>query len=351
MSDRSTEVRTPLSRATERRRVGRTDLSVTTIGLGSAPLAGLYQGVPRSQAIEVVRTALGAGLGYVDTAPHYGLGQAERILGEALESWGSPPPVISTKVGRLVRPVGPGVSQDDGGFALAPDHAGLGRLWDFSGAGIRASLAESLQRMNLPGVDIVYLHDPDDHEQEVYDSAYPALAEMRAEGSVKAIGAGMNQAAMLARLVARTDLDVVLLAGRYTLIDHSGLDELLPACVERSVSVVIGGVFNSGLLADPRPGATFDYKVAPPDKLGRALACKEVCERHGVPLEAAALQFPAAHPAVCSVLVGARSPQELGHDLRSFEMPIPAALWEELRAEGLIPEVAPTPLADPPAGR
>jgi D-threo-aldose 1-dehydrogenase len=192
------------------------------------------------------------------------------------------------------------------------------------------SFEESLRRLGLERVDVVLIHDPDDHMDAALGEAYPALEELRGRGVVRAIGAGMNQAPALARFVRETDIDCVLLAGRYTLLDRSAAADLLPACVERGVAVIAGGVLNSGILAAPRPGATYDYAPAPPELLERARAIEATCGRHGVPLPAAALQFPLRHPAVAAVLVGARSPAEITEDARLFELPVPDALWDEL---------------------
>jgi D-threo-aldose 1-dehydrogenase len=248
--------------------------------------------------------------------------------------------VVSTKVGRLVRSLAPGETVDPEGFAGEPPGK---RVWDFSRDGVRRSLEESLERLGLDRVDIVLVHDPDDHEREAYEQAFPALAELRDQGVVRAIGAGMNQAGMLTRFVRDLDLDLVLVAGRYSLLDQRALAELLPACAARGTAVVVGGVFNSGLLADPRPGATFDYAPAPPELVDRAVRLAEVCARHGVPLRTAALAFPFGHPAVTSVLVGARSAAEVEDAVASFERPGPAELWAELVATGLLPDHVPTP--------
>jgi D-threo-aldose 1-dehydrogenase len=208
---------------------------------------------------------------------------------------------------------------------------------------VRRSLEESLTRLGLDHVDVVYLHDPDDHEDQAFSSGYPELERMRAEGMIGAIGVGMNQARMLDRFVRETDVDVVLLAGRYSLLDQTGLTSLLPGAARRGVSVVVGGVFNSGLLADPKPGATFDYAPASPALLERALRIKAVCEEFEVPLRAAALQFPLGHPAVAAVLVGARSPEEARDAAAMARQEIPAHLWSTLRSHGLLPRDAPVP--------
>jgi D-threo-aldose 1-dehydrogenase len=208
---------------------------------------------------------------------------------------------------------------------------------------VRRSLEASLDRLGLDRVDTVFIHDPDDHFADAIGEAYPALERLRAEGVVRAIGVGMNQSAMLTRFVRETDVDVVLLAGRYTLLDQSALRDLLPEAARRSVSVLVGGVFNSGLLADPHPGATFDYAAAPPPLLARALRLQEVCERFGVPLRAAAVRFALAPAAVAGVLVGVRSAAEVTDAARLLGLRIPAGLWEELRASGLLPEGTPLP--------
>jgi D-threo-aldose 1-dehydrogenase len=221
-------------------------------------------------------------------------------------------------------PLGPGEPPDAGGFADPPPYR---RVWDWSADGVRRSLRESLERLGVDRVDIVYLHDPDDHEEGVYATAYPALAALREEGVVGAIGAGMNQTAMLTRFVERLDLDVVLCAGRYTLLDRSAEEDLLPACARRGTAVVVGGVYNSGLLAG---GTTYDYRPASPETLARVVRLTEVCEGHGVPLRAAALRFPLRHPAVVSVLAGCRSAAEVDDNADLFDLDIPDTLWDEL---------------------
>ena len=320
--------------------IGRGGLRVSALALGTAPLGNLFTPVASDDADATVRSALEAGLTYVDTAPHYGLGLAERRLGRVLAGLPRDRFVVSTKVGRLVRPLAPGETADPEGFADTPPAK---RVWDFSGDGVRRSLEESLERLGLDRVDIVLVHDPDDHEREAYEQAFPALIELRDQGVVTAVGAGMNQAEMLTRFVRDLDLDVVLVAGRYSLLDQRALAELLPTCAARGTAVVVGGVFNSGLLADPRPGATFDYAPAPPELVERAARLAEVCARHGTPLRAAALAFPFGHPAVTSVLVGARSAAEVADAVAWFERPVPGELWAELVATGLLPTDVPIP--------
>lgn len=236
-------------------------------------------------------------------------------------------------MGRRLEPSADGGDDLADGFAVPATRR---RVWDFSADGVRRTLESSLERLGLDRVDVVYLHDPDDHAEEAFREGYPALEKLRSEGVVGAIGAGMNQAEMLTRFVRETDVDVVLCAGRYTLLDQSALTELLPAAVARGVSVVIGGAFNSGLLADPRPGATYNYAQASGDVLDRALRMREAAERHGISLRAAALAFCVAHPAVASVLVGARSAAEVQDAADQFATPVPPAFWRELRDTGLL---------------
>lgn len=280
-----------------------------------------------------VRRGLEHGIGYADTAPHYAVGRGEERMGRALAGVPRGSFVVSTKVGRLVVPRGAGEPPDPEGFADEPPYR---RRWDWSRDGVRRSLAESLERLGLDRVDILLMHDPDAHEDEVYATGFPALAELRDEGVVRAIGAGMNQTAMLTRFVERLDLDVVLCAGRYTLLDRSAERDLLPACERRSVSVVIGGVYNSGLLADPRPGSTYNYAPASELRLARALELRDTCAAYDVPLRAAALQFPLRHPVVASVLVGCRTPAEVDDNVAMFGHSVPDALWSDLARRGTI---------------
>jgi D-threo-aldose 1-dehydrogenase len=315
---------------------------VSELSLGCSQLGNLYRAVSDEDASATVESAWERGVRYYDTAPHYGLGLSERRLGAALAGHSRDAYVLSTKVGRLLEPVEHASGFDDEGFAVPATHR---RVWDFSRDGIRRSLEESLRRLGLDRVDVVYLHDPDDHWADVVETGYPALAELRAEGVLEAIGAGMNQSRMLADLVCVADVDVVLLAGRYTLLEQDALDDLLPACEARGVSVVAAGIFNSGLLARAYPAAKakYNYAEAPRELVERARAIASVCERHGTTLPAAAIAFPLAHPSVASVCVGARSPQQIEHDADLYRQPIAADLWTELKAERLLRADAPTP--------
>ncbi|MBG7704339.1 aldo/keto reductase [Streptomyces sp. MC1] len=319
--------------------LGRGGVEVTSLGFGVAALGNLYTPVGDEQAHAAVQAAWERGIRYFDTAPHYGLGLSERRLGAALREHDRADYTVSTKVGRRLEPAD-GTGDDlANGFAVPATHR---RVWDFTADGVRRTLEASLERLGLDRVDVVYLHDPDDHAEEAFREGYPALEKLRSEGVVGAIGAGMNQAEMLARFVRDTDVDVVLCAGRYTLLDQSAATELLPEAVRRGVSVVIGGAFNSGLLADPARQQTYNYTQAPQDLLDRALRIKAVAERHGTTLRAAALAFCSAHPAVASVLAGARSAAEVHDCADQFATPVPDAFWRELRATGLLPPEEPS---------
>ncbi len=305
--------------------LGRTGLEIERIGLGCAPLGNLYQPVSEQDADDTVRAALAGGMRLFDTAPRYGGGLSETRLGRALAGIPRSQVLVATKVG--YRSIG------GDGSRFEPD---------FSYDGTMRCLEESLTRLGLDRIDIAHVHDPDHHEQQALDGAFRALANLREQGVVSAVGAGMNQSEMLERFVARADVDCVLLAGRYTLLDQSALDGLLPACQARGVGVILGGIYNSGLLADPRPGAMYDYRAAAPPRLDQALAIKEICARHGVPLRAAALQFPFGHPAVSGLVVGARTAREVQDNRAMLDVDIPAEVWAELRTCGLLAEAVPT---------
>jgi D-threo-aldose 1-dehydrogenase len=293
-------------------------VNLPRLGLGTAPLGGLFAPVAEADAIAVVERALAAGIRLVDTAPLYGYGVAEERVGRVLAREPRESFLLSTKVGRLIRPGTP-----DQEFLNAPP--GRAAVFDFGYDGALRSLEESLERLGLDRVDIVLVHDPDDHVDGALAGAVRAVVDLRDQGVVGAVGVGVNRP--LSRFVREADLDCVLLAGRHTLLDRSAVDEFLPLCLERGVSVIAGGVFNSGVLAE---GATFDYAPAGRDVLERVEALRAVCERHGVPLKAAALQFPLRHPAVTTVLTGVRSVAELEENVRLFALDLPADLWAEL---------------------
>lgn len=309
------------------------------LGLGCAPIGNLYRSITDDEAGMVVRAAYDEGLRFFDTAPLYGHGLSETRLGAALSNLPRNELTISTKVGRVM--------VDDGGAPSEPtifaDVPPVHPVFDFSADGVRRSLEASLVRLGIDRVDVVHVHDPDDHVEEALAGAFPALRALRDEGVIDKIGAGMNQAPLLARFVREVDLDCVLLAGRYTLLDQSGLDDLLPLCERTGVSVIAAGVFNSGVLADHSADAHFFYDTAPSDVVERVDRLQSVCARHGVPLTAAALQFPTGHPAVTHVLTGVQSVDELRANVADFASTIPAELWGDLRRAGLLGDRVPTP--------
>jgi len=298
----------------------------TRLGLGCAPIGNLFSAVTDEDAAATVDASWAAGIRLFDTAPLYGNGLSELRLGRALAGRARDEYVLSTKVGRLLRP---SATSEGSIFVDVPAREAV---FAYGADDVRRSIGESLERLGVDRIDVVHVHDPDDHEAEALDGAFPALVQLRDEGVIGAVGCGMNQWQMLARFVERVDLDCVLLAGRYTVLDRSGGDELLPSCAERGVGVVIGGVFNSGLLVDPDLNPTYDYAAAPPEQLARARAMRDACATYGVPLVAAAVQFPLRHPAVTSVVVGARAAAEVEADVAAAELHVPDALWDELEA-------------------
>lgn len=334
-------------------KIGNTGVEVPRLGLGTAPLGGmvlgdgLYGGTAHEEAVRIIDRARELGISYVDTAPLYGVGRAEARVGKSAYATAGAPGrdtfVISTKVGRVLNPVAGGVSAGDD-----PDGIGeLAAVNTWSRDDVHRSIEESLVRLNLDRIDIIYVHDPDVEaygEVQALNEAFPALIELREQGVVKAIGCGMNEWQMPLKFIQRFDLDIVLLAGRYTLLDQSGLTEFLPACIKRKVKVTIGGPYNSGILArDLSKPVTFNYERAPGHLIGRARRLTEICVAHNVDLKAAALQFVLAHPAVATAIPGAQTVDELEQNIAMVQQDIPAAVWRDMRTAGLIPDNAPTP--------
>jgi D-threo-aldose 1-dehydrogenase len=325
----------------ETRRLGRTRVEVSTLGLGCGPLGGLFDRIDEAAASATVAAALDAGITYFDTAPLYGHGLSEHRLGTGLRR-ARDRAVISTKVGRLLRPSGPGGPEPDMFREMLPFDVG----YDYSRAGVLRSFEDSLQRLGTDRVDILYIHDlsrrwlgdaVEDRFRELMDGGYPALAELRAAGVVGAIGVGMNDAGMLTRLAQAGDFDVFMLAGRYTLLDQSGLDGLFQTCAARSISVVAAGPFNSGILATgARAGAKFFYADAPADILDRTRRIEAICAGHGIPLATAALQFALRHPVVASVATGMVSPDEVARNTAALATAVPPSLWSDLASAGLL---------------
>jgi D-threo-aldose 1-dehydrogenase len=295
---------------------------------GGAPIGGLYAPVSDEAAAVTLQAAWDAGIRAFDTAPHYGVGLSERRIGDFLAGRPRAEFVVSTKIGRrLVPATGPGSVDGVDEFYGIPE---LRRVRDYSADGTRRSLEDSLRRLQLDRVDIALIHDPDEHMAEALDRAYPALAGLRADGTVGAIGVGVNSASLAEWFVSRCDLDCVLVAGRYTLLDDSAARSLFPLCRSRGVAVLAGGVFNSGVLAG---GTHYDYALAPPGVLARARRIAEVCAHYDVPVAAAALRFVLRHPAVTAAVVGARTPQEIRADVGYLGFSIPDALWAELDSQ------------------
>lgn len=332
----------------EIRNISSTSVDITALGLGGAPISGmihaggLYGGTDYNEALRIIKTAYELGIRYFDTAPLYGLGRSEGRYSAVLPQLPRSSFVISTKAGRILTPIDQNAAKPVGPEMLPV----VEPTFDYTRDGIRRSLEDSLTRLKLDSIDILLLHDPDvaGWEAQATETALPALIELKSEGVVGAVGCGINEWEMPARFVERLDLDVVLLAGRYTLLDLSALDEFMPLCEKRDVSVVIGGPYNSGILARDLSGpVTFDYEVAPNTWVDRAKALKSVCDDHSVELKAAALQFVLAHPAVASVVPGSGSIAELQENTRLITDSIPEDFWLELKSGGLLPEHVPTP--------
>ncbi len=321
--------------------LGKSGLAVTRIGLGCASLGGLYGEIPESQALEVVRRALSLGINIFDTAPLYGYGKSERRVGNALQGISRDSYVLATKVGRLLVPLGEGDPNQD---ALWADPPSVRPKFDFSYDAVMRSFEESLKRLRVDRIDILHIHDPDDHYEQALRGAYPALDELRRQGVIRAVSAGMNQCEMLVRFAQEGDFDCFLLAGRYSILEQGALDELFPLCQKKDIGILLGGTYNSGVLAsDLSPGAKYNYSDAPPEILERARGLQSVAARHRVSLKAAASQFVLAHPAVTCIVPGTRVPDRVTENLKLLDEKIPAAFWEELKTTQLIRSDAPLP--------
>lgn len=324
--------------STERTAVGATGLELTRLSFGSATQGGLFQPVPSSEAEAVFNRAWDAGIRYFDTAPWYGYGQSEGRLGAFLRRHKGY--VLSSKVGRLLQDVPPHPSQlePDGVTRSFATDSPLNVVYDFSYDGTMRSFEESLGRLGLDRLDILYIHDPDVMGltvKEVMAGAGRALTELREQGVVRAIGAGMNEWEMPLEFARTGAFDLFLLAGRYTLLEQASLP-FMDYCARHGVGVVPCSVYNSGLLTKPSPDARYNYAPVPPEVLERALRLEAVCERYGVPLRAAAMQFPLAHPASVSVMTAARTALQLNDTLEMFTLDIPTSLWDDLATEGLV---------------
>lgn len=313
-------------------------LRLGPLGLGAANLGNLYHAMTDDEAWQLLETAWECGIRYFDTAPHYGLGLSERRLGAFLRTKPRAEFVVSTKVGRLLRPSPETADRlDDAHLFAVP--ADLRRVWDFSRDGIRRSLAESLDRLGLDRVDVVYLHDPEEYDLgRVLETGVPAVAELRDEGAVTAVGLGSKSTEALAAGARSGALDLLMVAGRLTLLEQPALDEVVPECRERGIGVVAAAVFNSGLLSTPQPGARarYEYDDAPPPVLAKARALDSACARHGTELPAAALQFPLREETVRAVVVGAASPAQVRENVTRMRAHVPEELWAELVRDRLV---------------
>jgi D-threo-aldose 1-dehydrogenase len=336
-----------------KRRVGKTRLEVTTLGLGGAPMGGFRATIADIEALELVQAAYAEGVRYFDTSPFYGYGRSELRMGAALRDKPRGDYVLSTKIGRIMHVQRPGERppadfRENGLPGFVPE-------FDYSYDGVMRSLEHSHLRLGLAKIDIALVHDVDfwtikDREvlnhrfKVVMDSGFKALDELRRAGIIGAIGVGINEADTSLRFIQAGDFDCMLLAGRYTLLEQGALDEFLPECVDRGVSVILGGPYNSGILTGGvRPGTTHDYVPAPAPLVQKAQRIEAICRRHGVELGAAALQFPLFHPALCSVIPGALSAEEVTQNVRRMSSRIPSDLWSELKREKLLDPKAPTP--------
>jgi D-threo-aldose 1-dehydrogenase len=321
------------------------------LGLGGAPLGNLFHPVPEAEARALLEAAWASGCRSFDTAPHYGHGLSERRIGDALRARPRDAFVLSSKVGRLLTPDAGAPREQHGYVDILP----FSQRWDYSGAGVRRSLEDSLQRLGLARLDVAFVHDCDaaTHgaaatavRRQVIDQALPALQAAKREGLIGAVGLGVNDVSIVLEVLREADLDALMLAGRYSLLDHSALPALLPECVARGVRIALGGAFNSGLLATGTRGggvARFNYAPAAQAWIERTARIEALCEAHGVALRAAALQFPLAHPALDVVMVGARRAAEWDDALAMVGQPIPPEFWQALRRAGLLPDEAPTP--------
>ncbi|HWK78606.1 MULTISPECIES: aldo/keto reductase [unclassified Microbacterium] len=319
--------------------MSRTELEIPALGYGAANVGNLFRALTDDEAWAVLDAAWESGIRYYDTAPHYGLGLSERRLGAFLQTKPRDEFVLSTKAGRLLRPnpaYAGGLDTDHDFFV--PDD--LQRVWDFSDAGIRASIDESRERLGLDRIDLVYLHDPERHDLDLaLAEAFPALEALRGEGAVGSVGLGSMVSAALARAVREADLDTIMIAGRYTLLEQPAAADVLPACHDRGTGVVAASVFNSGLLAKAEPSrdSRYEYGGVPDEIWDRLQRIVAVCRAHDVPLPAAAIQFPLRSSVVRSVVVGSSRPEQVQQNAELAAVPIPSDFWSELAADGLIP--------------
>ena len=339
------------SKALQLRQVGATTVTTTALGFGGAPIGGFRFPVSDQESAETLGAAFAGGIRYFDTSPYYGYGRSELVFGHALRPHPRDAYVLSTKVGRWMTPLAAGESVEGWRSGGLPFKA----TFDYSRDGTLRSLEQSLLRLGLSRIDVALIHDADVHTHgnqaeadrrfgEAMAGSYPALMELRRAGVIKAVGVGLNETAMSLRFAREADLDCIMLAGRYTLLEQGALDELLPLCEQKTMSILLAAPLNSGILATgARDGASYDYQPAPPPILDKVRRIEAVCRRHNVDLTTAALQFPLAHPRLASIVVGALKPSEVRENVARMAVAIPAEFWRELKHEKLLAEAAPVP--------
>ena len=336
----------------ELRKISDTDIAVTCLGFGGASMGNMYTEARDDEALKAIHSAYEAKVRYFDTAPMYGFGKSERLYGKVLKDQPRDSFVLSSKVGRLIMAGKPTPQPEDKGFEIDEDTCFVEidnaySMFDYSRDGVLRSLEESRKRLGIDKIDIVYIHDPDvnDSFKQALEEAYPTLADLKSQGIIGAIGAGMNQAEMLCDFAKNADFDCFLLAGRYTLLDQIALKELLPLCRQKNISIIIGGAYNSGILATGAiEGAHYDYAPAPPEIMEKTRKIETVCARFNIPMKAAALQFPFGHPTVVSNIPGVKTKDRFEENLSLFAHPVPAEFWAALKEENLIVAEAPVPV-------
>ena len=329
-----------MARHSELVKIPRIDRYISKLALGTAPLGGLFTAVSDEQGQATVLAALDSGINFIDTAPLYGHGNAERMIGSALSKTNKEY-VISTKVGRVLKKFAPEeiAGKVDGLAAFIGVDPTIFPVFDFSRDGILRSIQESLERLNISSIDIALIHDADDRIDEAIKNSYPVLDELRSQGVIKGIGVGMNICSYATKAVKEMDLDVILIAGRYSLLDQSAQEVLFKECLKKQTGVMVGGVYNSGVLANPTPASTYNYVPVTPEILSKVKQIQALLLGFDISLTAAAIQFPLRHPAVTCVLTGSRSVTELNANIKDFDQTIPDAAWKALEDAGLISRI------------
>ena len=329
-----------MARHSELVKIPRIDRYISKLALGTAPLGGLFTAVSDEHGQATILAALDSGINFIDTAPLYGHGNAERMIGSALSKTNKKY-VISTKVGRVLKKFAPEeiAGKVEGLAPFMGVDPTIFPVFDFSRDGILRSIQESLERLNISSIDIALIHDADDRIDEAIKNSYPVLDELRSQGVIKGIGVGMNICSYATKAVKEMDLDVILIAGRYSLLDQSAQEVLFKECLKKQTGVMVGGVYNSGVLANPTPESTYNYVPVTPEILSKVKQIQALLLDFDISLTAAAIQFPLRHPAVTCVLTGSRSVTELNANIKDFDQTIPDAAWKALEDAGLISRI------------